>query len=99
MDSAQMMRSTPSVFDAALQDELFSRLQKLRTVSLENGRAADLGRFLDHEPVRARPIPWAGRLARWCRRKPALASALGLAGGLLALVAVGSPIALLRSPP
>jgi sigma-B regulation protein RsbU (phosphoserine phosphatase) len=46
MDSAQMMRSTLTVFDAAVQDELFSRLQKLRAVSLENGRAADLGRFL-----------------------------------------------------
>jgi len=47
MDSAQMIRSTPTVFDAAVQDELFARLQKLRNVSLENGRAADLGRFLE----------------------------------------------------
>lgn len=46
MDSAQMMRSTPSVFDAAVQEELLGRLQKLRSVSLENGRASDLARFL-----------------------------------------------------
>jgi sigma-B regulation protein RsbU (phosphoserine phosphatase) len=47
MDSAQMMRSTPSVFDAAVQEELLGRLQRLRTVSLENGRASDLARFLE----------------------------------------------------
>lgn len=47
MDSTQMMRSTPSVFDAAVQEELLGRLQRLRTVSLENGRASDLARFLE----------------------------------------------------
>jgi sigma-B regulation protein RsbU (phosphoserine phosphatase) len=47
MDSAQMIRSQPSVFDAAVQEELLGRLQKLRTVSLENGRASDLARFLE----------------------------------------------------
>jgi sigma-B regulation protein RsbU (phosphoserine phosphatase) len=47
MDSAQMIRSTPSVFDAAVQDELFGRLQRLRAVSVENGRASDLARFLE----------------------------------------------------
>lgn len=46
MDSAQMMRSTPSVFDAAVQEELLGRLQRLRSVSLENGRASDLALFL-----------------------------------------------------
>jgi phosphoserine phosphatase RsbU/P len=47
MDSAQMIRATPAVFDTVVQDELFSRLQKLRKVSVENGRASDLGRFLE----------------------------------------------------
>ena len=46
MDSAQMIRSTPSIFDAAVQEELLGRLQRLRTVSLENGRASDLALFL-----------------------------------------------------
>lgn len=46
MDSAQMMRSTPTVFDAAVQEELLGRLQRLRDVSLENGRASDLAVFL-----------------------------------------------------
>ena len=46
--------------------------------------ADELGRFLRHEPIHARPITPPEKLWRWCRRKPALASALGFA--LAALV-------------
>jgi serine/threonine protein kinase/tetratricopeptide (TPR) repeat protein len=38
--------------------------------------ADELGRFLNSEPVRARPIGRTAKCWRWCRRKPALASAL-----------------------
>lgn len=47
MDSAQMIRSQPSVFDAAIQEELFGRLQTLKKVSLENGRSSDFARVLE----------------------------------------------------
>jgi predicted Ser/Thr protein kinase len=38
--------------------------------------ADDLGRFRAGEPVRARRMGPGGKLWRWCRRRPALASAL-----------------------
>ena len=47
--------------------------------------AEDLRRFLADEPVLARPIGPAGRLARWCRRQPKLATAVGLAASGLVL--------------
>jgi WD40 repeat protein len=36
--------------------------------------AEDLGRFLAGEPVRARPVGTLGRLAKWGRRRPAVAA-------------------------
>jgi len=45
--------------------------------------ADELGRFLANEPIRARPLGPAGKVWRWCRRKPALA-----ATGAVALLAV-----------
>src|SRR5262249_48861520 len=41
--------------------------------------ADELGRFLRGEPIRARPLGRPARLWRWCLRKPALATASGLA--------------------
>jgi tetratricopeptide (TPR) repeat protein len=48
--------------------------------------ADDLGRFLAHEPIRARPPGPLGRAQRWSRRHPARATALALGG--FALVAL-----------
>jgi WD40 repeat protein/predicted Ser/Thr protein kinase len=52
----------------------------------------ELARFLRHEPIQARPANAVEKLWRWCRRKPALASAFAL----LFIVAIGSPIAVYR---
>jgi WD40 repeat protein/tRNA A-37 threonylcarbamoyl transferase component Bud32 len=44
-----------------------------RRYSTAGALAEDLRRYLQHLPIRARRLGPAGRLARWCRRKPALA--------------------------
>jgi sigma-B regulation protein RsbU (phosphoserine phosphatase) len=46
MDTAQAMKTTASVVGEIVRDGLLKRLETLRKVSLENGRAADLERFL-----------------------------------------------------
>lgn len=54
--------------------------------------ANELGRFLRHEPIQARPVNALGRFGRWCRRKPgwavsgALALALSATLGTLAVL-------------
>jgi WD40 repeat protein/Flp pilus assembly protein TadD len=55
--------------------------------------AADLRRWLAGEPVQARPAGAAGRLWRWCRRRPAVASLLAAVGGLLLAGAAGGTAA------
>ena len=50
--------------------------------------AEDLGRFLDGEPILARPTSGAERLVRWCRRRPALAAVWTL----MMMLAIGSTV-------
>jgi WD40 repeat protein/serine/threonine protein kinase len=52
--------------------------------------AADLERFLDGRPIRARPLGPAGRAWRWCRRNPGVAGALA---ALLVSLLLGSALA------
>ena len=58
--------------------------------------ADELGCFLNDESIQARPISSPARLTRWCRRKPALSSAMGAGAALLLVIAIGSPIAIVR---
>lgn len=48
--------------------------------------AEELGRFLDDEPIQARPVNAAGKALKWCRRRPALA---GMSAALALSVVVG----------
>jgi WD40 repeat protein/tRNA A-37 threonylcarbamoyl transferase component Bud32 len=45
--------------------------------------ADDLGRWLDNRPIKARRIGPVGRAARWCQRKPVVATLSGVAIALL----------------
>jgi WD40 repeat protein len=68
-------------------------LEKLpiRRYTSAGALADELGRFLQHEPIIARPIGRLERCARWCRRNPILATASGLlALSLLAVVVVSA---------
>jgi serine/threonine protein kinase len=51
--------------------------------------ADDLRRFLDGQPIQARPVGAVERLAKWAKRRPAVAALLGVSGlSFLALVAL-----------
>lgn len=58
--------------------------------------ADDLARFIRGEPIVARPLSSAARLARWCHRRPGLAAAW-IAVGALAVVSTISAITVGRA--
>ena len=55
--------------------------------------AADLQRFLDDEPIKARRLSAPERLLRWSRRNKAVASALAAVALLLVVLTAGSLVA------
>ncbi|HKB06440.1 MAG TPA: protein kinase, partial [Gemmataceae bacterium] len=58
--------------------------------------ADDLDRFLNREPIRARPVGAVERLGKWLRRRPALAASVGL-GAVAAVALVGLAVRLAYS--
>ena len=59
---------------------------------------ADLSRYLNHEPIKASPIPITTRVSRWCRRNPLLAVLSSiLATFVIGLATVGPIIAYRQS--
>ena len=67
-----------------------------RRYSSARSFAEDLSRFLNHDPVLARPVGAAGRAARWSRRHPARAGLVVALAMLLAVLAIVPTVAYLR---
>jgi serine/threonine protein kinase/WD40 repeat protein len=58
--------------------------------------ADDLGRFVKHEPIRARRITRLEHVKSWCRRNKAVASLLTAVGVLLVVLSVGGPLTAIK---
>jgi WD40 repeat protein/tRNA A-37 threonylcarbamoyl transferase component Bud32 len=54
--------------------------------------ADDLGRFLRHEPITARPVSQWGRGWRWCKRNPTVSSLSAAIAVLLLVSAIGGSV-------
>ncbi|MBI2948137.1 MAG: protein kinase, partial [Verrucomicrobia bacterium] len=92
----------PRLFDRTLPSDLETICLKClekepaKRYATAQELADELGRFIDDKPIQARRVTQAERVWRWCRRKPALASAIGLATALLLVVSIGSPLVALN---
>jgi serine/threonine-protein kinase len=93
LETLEQVRSAQPVPPRQLQPKLPRDLETicLKCLQKEPSRryanalelAEDLGRFLRHEPIRARPVGRGERLWRWCCRNPLVAS---LTAGLILTV-------------
>jgi hypothetical protein len=55
-----------------------------------------LDRWDNGEPINARPVKFSEKVLSWCKRKPALATAIVLVLLLVLVIGIGSPIAVIR---
>ncbi len=51
--------------------------------------ADDLTRFLNHEPIKARPISFFGKAAKWTKRRPATAALVGVSVLAFLILSIG----------
>ncbi len=66
------------------------RKEPRRRYATAAGLADDLGRFLNDEPIHARPVSLPGRVWRWCKRRPGWAAFFAATFLALAALAVTS---------
>jgi tetratricopeptide (TPR) repeat protein len=95
-----MVLSQPPVAPRSLLPRLSPDLENIILKCLEKSPhhryvscealAADLHRYMQGEPVQARPVPWQRQLSFWLKRHPALATAMALSAVLILSVIVGT---------
>ena len=79
-------RDLETVCLKALEKDVRRRYQSAHSL------AAELERFLNDEPILARPISWPARAWRWCKRKPIQAAMQATLALLLGTFAIGGPL-------
>ncbi|MFP6764112.1 MAG: serine/threonine-protein kinase, partial [Planctomycetaceae bacterium] len=93
---------TPRQLNPALDQDLETICLKClekdagRRYATTDELVAELGRYLNGEPIHARPIGKLERGWRWCKRKPALAGLVALAVLLLLTLGIGGPLVALQ---
>lgn len=97
----QVLRAEPAsprllnpAIDRDLETILLKCLEKQpgRRYPNSGALAVDLERYLRHEPILARPLPWYSRLWRACKREPMTASLAGVLMALALVLAVMGPL-------
>ena len=91
-------RKLNAVVDVELETICLKCLRKYpagRYASAEE-LATDLERWIEGKPILARPVGHFEHVWRWCKRQPALASALAMSVLLLLALAIGTAIAGVR---
>jgi tetratricopeptide (TPR) repeat protein/tRNA A-37 threonylcarbamoyl transferase component Bud32 len=88
LDTLQQVQTVEPVPPARLQPSLPQDLETICLKALEKdpakryatagAMAEDLRRYLAGEPILARPTPWWERTWKWSRRRPALATLIGV---------------------
>jgi WD40 repeat protein len=92
----------PSVFNKAVDRDLETICLKClekepgRRYSSAAGLAADLERWLRHEPIMVRPITRPERLRKWVRRRPALAALAATSLLFLVTLSIVTTVASIR---
>lgn len=82
--NAKVPRDLETVCMKCLQKDASKRYRKAADL------AADLKRYLNHEPILARPVDLVERCCRWTRRHVGLAIALAAIALLLLILVIGS---------
>jgi WD40 repeat protein/predicted Ser/Thr protein kinase len=102
LETLELVRSSEALPPARLQPKLPRDLDTIclkclhkeprKRYATAHELAADLHRFLNHEPIRARRTGPLGRTWRWCRRKPAVAVLLGCVAVLAVVTVIVSAV-------